>query len=419
MNMNPESQTHSLSAVLHDLAQLPEDAIYHANKLYQADPNPQKVNVSIGTYSDDNGLPYIFPAVRSAEEKLSTAEYLKNDYLPIDGLASLKPMTQELVFSNKSRAFVEKRIVSIQSLSGTGALRLATDFIVQHLANATVYVSQPTWANHVGIFKDAGLQIKYYPYWNKAESRIDISGMLRVLSQAPQFSVVLLQVCGHNPTGADPTEKDWKDILEVVKKQRLLPMFDLAYQGCCSGDLDADAAPIRLFDAAGVDIIVAQSFSKNMGMYGQRIGMLHLTTASPELATTVLLHLKCLARTAYSSPPAWGGYVVNEVLGNPALRQQWIEELRSELVTRLRTIRKDIYDGLIRRKTPGSWGHILEQHGMFSFTGLTPAQCKRLVEKWHIYILETGRLSLAGVNSKNIEYVLDAIDESVRTTTTA
>lgn len=372
-------------SLFEDLIQAPPDPILGIATAYLADPNPDKVDLGVGAYRTENGQPYIFSVVEKVQTEL-IVNHVNKEYLPIDGLAELKTATQELTFGVDFPAIREQRIVSAQVLSGTGGLRVAGEFVSTLLTKTKeFYISRPSWPNHRNIFTAAGLEVKEYAYWDEKTRSLDIKEMLADLRSANKYSLVILHACAHNPTGVDPTSEQWKAILEVIQERRLIPLFDSAYQGYASGDLDRDAFAIRLFANAGVEMFVSQSFAKNMGLYGERIGMLHVVCHSSERAKIVLSQIKPIIRRMYSSPPAWGARLACGILSKEEYCKMWKSELRA-IAGRIIQIRKRLCDGLAAKGTPGNWDHIGTQIGMFSYTGLTVAQCEMLTRKWHVYL---------------------------------
>ncbi|KAL8274629.1 hypothetical protein Esti_001458 [Eimeria stiedai] len=392
------------------------DAILGTAIAFRQDSSPTKVNLGIGAYRTDEGFPYVFPVVREVEKGLVNDRSLDKEYLPIDGLAELKPashisfsppqphplsvvhprLTQKLVFGENSKVLKEGRVASCQSLSGTGALRVAADFIASFLPNCKcVYLSKPTWSNHHNIFGlAAGLDIREYRYWDPATKGVEFEGLLEDLEEAPLTSVLVLHACAHNPTGVDITEAQWAEVLKVCDRRHLLPVIDLAYQGFATGDLERDALAVRMFaDKFSGAFFVAQSFAKNLGLYGERIGMLHAVCATPGEADAVLSQLKVVARRMYSSPPLHGARILARILSSEERVQQWQAQLRC-VAERIKRARELLRNGLEKKKTPGSWHHITDQIGMFSFTGLSREQCELLISKWHIYLLKNGRISI-------------------------
>ncbi|CBZ56050.1 Contig An16c0190, complete genome. (Precursor), related [Neospora caninum Liverpool] len=404
------------ASLFQDIEEAPADPILGLETAFRADTDPRKINLGIGAYRTDDGKPYVFRCVRQIEQEMAADPNLYKEYLPIDGLAELKKQTQELLFGEDSPAIAEDRICSTQVLSGTGGLRVAGEFIRYFLPKCkTVYMSEPTWPNHPNIFKKAGLEVATYPYWNPATRGVDFDGMKKTLEAAPPYSVVLLHACAHNPTGVDLNEAQWREVLDLCKRNELVPMIDNAYQGYASGDLERDGFSSRLFCNEGnMEMFVCQSFAKSLGLYGERIGMLHIVCASAERAKVVLSQVKKIIRPMYSSPPLHGARIVARVLGEPKMKQEWTAELQ-ELAGRIQSVRRALRSGLEAKGTPGTWNHITDQIGMFSYTGLSRDQAERMTKHWHVYMMGNGRISLAGLNQSNLPYVIEAIDDVVRT----
>jgi len=361
---------------------------------------------------------YTLPVVKAAETQICNEilnDQVDKEYSSVDGPPLLKATTQKLVFGDRCKAISEERIASVQTLSGTGALRLCGDFIKKHLpvASHTIWISNPTWGNHPTIFNASHMTVKTYRYWNEASKSLDFEGMTDDLKTAEAGNCVLLHACAHNPTGIDPTEAQWKGILDLCIKKSLIVIMDSAYQGFASGDLDKDAYSIRLLENAGLELFVCQSFAKNLGLYGERVGMAHVVCKDKARAVCVLSQLKVVIRNTYSSPPIHGAQIVCKILGNDALLQQWKQELK-EMAHRIHLVRTHLRKGLEAKGTPGTWHHVTDQIGMFSYTGLTVPQCERLINEHHIYLLKSGRISLAGLNQNNIKYLIDSIDEVVK-----
>lgn len=312
-------------------------------------------------------------------------------------------------------AVAEGRVVSCQALSGTGSLRVVGEFIKKHMPTAahTVYVSEPTWGNHHAIFKNSGCTTQSYIYWDASAKALNFDGMLACLEAAPKGSTVLLHAVAHNPTGMDPTVEQWHQIVALVKRRGLVVILDNAYQGFASGDLDKDRLSATLFSAAGIEFFTCQSFAKNMGLYGERVGMVHVHCASPAAAKCVLSQLKLVVRPMYSSPPVHGAELVIRTLGDQKNYAAWKAELRVT-AERIGEMREKLTLGLEAKGTPGDWRHITRQIGMFSYTGLTAEQCETLTNEYAIYLLKSGRISIAGLNHGNVQYVVDAIDDVVR-----
>lgn len=346
---------------------------------------------------------------------------MNHEYLPITGLASFTSKAAELVVGAASPALAEKRVASVQTISGTGALHLGALFLAKFYkvngANRTVYISNPTWANHNQIFTNVGLPIATYPYFDKETKGLDIEGMKKALAEAPERSIVLLHACAHNPTGVDPTPEQWREIAEVIKAKQHFPFFDTAYQGFASGDLDRDAGAIRYFVEQGFELVIAQSFAKNFGLYGERAGAFHFVSApssgAAEITSRVASQLAILQRSEISNPPIYGARVASIVLNDKALFAEWQENLR-EMSGRIISMRHTLRAKLEELGTPGKWNHITDQIGMFSFTGLSEAQVAKLRSDYHIYMTKNGRISMAGLNTRNIEYFAKAVDKVVR-----
>ncbi|KAK3361200.1 pyridoxal phosphate-dependent transferase [Lasiosphaeria ovina] len=403
--------------------QAPEDPLFGLMRACKADTSPDKVDLGIGAYRDDNAKPWVLPVVKKADEILRNDPDLNHEYLPIAGLASFTRKAAELLLGTSAPTISEKRVASVQTISGTGAVHLGALFLARfykiHGANRTVYLSNPTWANHNQIFTNVGLPIATYPYFHKETRGLDIEGMKRALADAPEHSIILLHACAHNPTGVDPTTDQWREIASVMAAKKHFPFFDCAYQGFASGDLDRDAGAIRFFVEQGFELLIAQSFAKNFGLYGERAGCFHFVAApSPETAgttTRVASQLAILQRSEISNPPIYGARIASTVLNDKALFAEWQENLRtmSGRIIAMRQALKAKFDEL---GTPGTWNHITDQIGMFSFTGLSEAQVVKLRDESHVYMTKNGRISMAGLNTRNVDYFARAVDKVVRET---
>jgi len=406
-------------SLFESIAEAPIDPILGTTQLYNADTDPRKINLGVGAYRTEEGKPFVLDIVKKAEDevrkKLDDGSANK-EYSTIDGPAELKTFTQQLLFGKDSEAVTSGRVASVQALSGTGALRVAAEFVKTHLPAeaAEVWVSDPTWGNHNTIFAMAGLTVKTYPYWDASTKSLNLEGMLGALkNDAKTGSMILLHACAHNPTGVDPTEEQWKKIAEVMKEKKMVPLMDSAYQGYASGSLDKDAWAIRYFLSEGFEFFMCQSFAKNLGLYGERIGMLHVICNTASQAKAVLSQLKLVIRPMYSSPPKHGAELVKIILGSEENFQAWVTELE-DMAKRILEVRSMLRKGLEEKGTPGTWNHITDQIGMFSFTGLSKPMCERLIQEHHIYLLKSGRISLAGLNKGNMQYMVDSVDEVVR-----
>ncbi|RDB28447.1 Aspartate aminotransferase, mitochondrial [Hypsizygus marmoreus] len=392
----------------------PPDPILGVTEAFKADKDPRKINLGVGAYRDDNGKPYILGSVKKAEEILAASKPDK-EYLPITGLPEFTKRAALLAYGADSAPLTQGAVAVTQSISGTGALRIGGAFLARHYPHSKIiYLPVPSWGNHTPIFRDSGLEVRGYRYFDKKTVGLDFEGLKADLQAAPEQSIVLLHACAHNPTGVDPTQEQWAQISDIVKERKLFPFFDMAYQGFASGSTTRDAFAVRHFVTQGHQIALAQSFAKNMGLYGERVGAFSLVTADPAEKARVDSQLKIVIRPMYSNPPLHGALIANTILGDTALYSQWEGEVKG-MADRIISMREKLY-GLLTHdlKTPGEWGHIKSQIGMFSFTGLGPEQTKRLAEKAHVYMTADGRISMAGLNAGNIEYFAQSVDAAVK-----
>ncbi|BFZ53733.1 Aspartate aminotransferase, cytoplasmic [Savitreella phatthalungensis] len=407
------SQTMTES-VFADLPLAPADAIFALTAAYKTDDFKDKVNLGVGAYRDDAGKPYVLPVVRKAHELLVKDTTLDHEYLPIAGLPAFTSAAARLLLGKDSKAIAQGRVSSIQTISGTGANHLGALFMAKFNKGRCVYISNPTWANHAAIWQNVGVDVKQYPYWDAKTRGLDIEGYLATLASCPEGSIILIHACAHNPTGIDPTEEQWQKIADVVERRRLFPFFDCAYQGFATGDLERDASAVRYFISRGLELCVAQSFAKNFGLYGERAGAFHWVAPSKDVAARVSSQLAVLQRSEISNPPAFPARIASLVLNDADLFAQWQRELKG-MADRIIDMRRELHRHLTSTlSTPGSWEHIITQIGMFSFTGLSAAQVDVLTKKYHIYLTKNGRISMAGLNTSNVEYVARAIDDAVR-----
>ncbi|EFW99230.1 aspartate aminotransferase [Grosmannia clavigera kw1407] len=417
------AQTNGVSATSFPadaVPQAPEDPLFGLMREYRADKSKDKVDLGIGAYRDNNGKPWVLPVVKKADEIIRNDPEANHEYLPIAGLASFTGKAAELIFGASSPAIVEKRVVSVQTISGTGACHLGGLFLDRFFhGNRTVYLSNPTWANHNQIFANVGLPTALYPYFDKQSRGLDFAGMTRAIEAAPDHSIILMHACAHNPTGVDPTAEQWRQIADILRRKHHLPFFDCAYQGFASGDLARDAGAIRYFVEQGFELLLAQSFAKNFGLYGERAGCLHFVSApgaaAADTTSRVASQLAVLQRSEISNPPIYGARVASTVLNDPALFAEWEENLRT-MSGRIIGMRTALREKLEELGTPGTWNHITDQIGMFSFTGLSEKQVLKLREDYHIYMTKNGRISMAGLNTNNVEYFAKAVDQIVRAT---
>jgi aspartate/tyrosine/aromatic aminotransferase len=380
---------------------------------FQACTDPNKVNVSIGAYRTDEGKPLVLNCVKKAEKIMVDDTSLNKEYLPQRGDAVYAKLCQELMFGKDSKLLKDGVVATAQTLSGTGALRLGAEFVKRYAPEAAIYVSTPTWGTHNSIMTHAGVPRKDYRYWDAENRNLNLQGMLEDLQAAPDGSIIMLHAAAHNPTGVDPTKEQWDKIMAVCQAKKHMCWFDSAYQGFATGDLETDAYAVRSFAAAGLPLFVSQSFAKNFGLYGERAGAFSVTCGSPEIVKNVMGQLDIIIRNLYSNPPRHGAQIVKVVMSDPVLYQEWKDELKA-MSLRIQDMRKALYDELVSLGTPGDWTHITSQIGMFSFTGLNPAQSTAMLEKHHVYMLSNGRVSMAGVTTKNVKYMAVAMDDVVR-----
>ncbi|WP_211923259.1 amino acid aminotransferase [Duganella radicis] len=383
----------------------PRDPILGITEAFNADQNPQKINLGVGVYYDDNGKVPLLSCVQKAEEILIAAPAPRT-YLPIEGLAAYDKAVQELVFGADSAVLQEKRAVTVQAIGGTGALKIGADFLKRFASDAEVYISDPSWENHRALFESAGFKVNNYAYFDAATHGVNFAGMIADIKAMPAGSIVLLHACCHNPTGADLTSAQWDEVIAAVTSRGLVPFLDMAYQGFGAG-IAEDGAVVRRFAAAGGPLLVSNSFSKSFSLYGERVGALSVVAATAEEASRLMSQLKRVVRTNYSNPPVHGGKVVATVLTTPELRQMWEDELAAMRV-RIKEMREAF---VVKLQAKGhDFAFVRDQVGMFSYSGLSKAQVEQLRAK-SIYAVDTGRICVAALNSRNIDIVIDAIAE--------
>lgn len=384
----------------------PEDPILGLSAAFKEDSNPRKANLGVGAYRDDCGRPFVLPSVQEATRRIAETDH---EYLPIVGFDNFRKLAAELIFGPSSDVLANKRNVTIQSISGTGALRVAADFLARFVPNTPVYQPKPTWANHIPLFKDAGHSLEQYSYYDPSTCGLNFEGLTADLKAAPKGSIVLLHACAHNPTGVDPRKEQWAEISDIVKSQGHFPFFDCAYQGFASGDCDADAYAVRKFVEDGhKQMVVCQSFAKNFGLYGERVGAVTFVAKDSDEAARVESQAKILIRPAYSNPPIHGARLVAEILGDAQLREQWFKEVKG-MADRINDMRHSLVKGLKDAGSQRNWQHVTDQIGMFCFTGLTPEECDKLRTDYSIYMTRNGRISVAGINSSNVQYIAESI----------
>ena len=384
----------------------PADPILGLGEAFKAEQREGKVNLGIGVYKDAAGQTPIVKAVKEAEKRLLDKENTKN-YLTIDGVAAFNAETQKLLFGAESEIVQSRRAKTAQSLGGTGALRVAAEFIKRQTPAQNVWISAPTWPNHNAIFKAVGINIRDYRYYDKASHSLDWNGMIEDLQQAQAGDVVLLHGCCHNPTGIDPTPEQWAALAKMSAEKGWLPLFDFAYQGFANG-LEQDAAGLRAFAANHQEMLVASSYSKNFGLYNERVGAFTLVAADEETAARAFSQVKSIIRTLYSNPASHGGSAVAIVLQDEALKAQWVAEL-DEMRSRIKEMRSQFVDLLKEYGAEQDFSFIINQNGMFSFSGLTPEQVDRLKDEFAIYAVRSGRINVAGITAANIRYLCESI----------
>jgi len=389
-----------------NIAQAPADPILGLTEAFLADTNPGKVNLGVGVYQDGAGKVPVLDAVRKAEAQWYEKEDSKS-YIPIDGVVAYNKEVQKLLLGTDSPLIAEGRAVTVQGLGGTGALRVGGDFLKRFFPEAKLYISNPSWENHLALFTAAGFEVESYPYYDPQTHGADFDAMLAYLKTLPAQSIILLHACCHNPTGADLTTAQWDTLVELFKGSDLIPYLDFAYQGFGDG-IDEDAYAVRAFAAAGISCLIASSFSKSLSLYRERVGALTVITADAAESKKVLSQLKRVIRTNYSSPAAHGGNVAATILADAELRTLWEGEL-AEMRNRIHKMRGLFVQGLKDRNVPQDFGFIADQKGMFSYSGLTKEQVLKLRAEYSLYIVDSGRICVAAMNEKNLPVICDAI----------
>uniref|UniRef100_A0AAY5EI47 Aspartate aminotransferase n=1 Tax=Electrophorus electricus TaxID=8005 RepID=A0AAY5EI47_ELEEL len=420
----------------------PPDPILGVTEAFKRDTNPKKMNLGVGAYRDDNGKPYVLSCVRKAEAQIA-AKKLDKEYLPIGGLAEFNKACAQLALGSDNEVLKSGRVrgrsidlccfkreadskgrhfcltilffpahtqsITVQSISGTGSLRVGANFLSRfHTATRDVYLPKPSWGNHTPIFRDAGMQLKAYTYYDPKTCGFDFKGALHDISKIPEKSIIVLHACAHNPTGVDPRPEQWKEMSAVIKKRNLLVFFDMAYQGFASGDIDRDAWAVRHFIEQGHNVVLSQSFAKNMGLYGERVGGFTMVCKDAEEAKRVESQLKILIRPIYSNPPMNGARIAATILNTPELYKEWLVEVKS-MADRIIKMRDLLVSNLKKEGSTHNWQHVTDQIGMFCFTGLNPEQVERLTKDYSVYMTKDGRISVAGVTSGNVEYLAHAV----------
>ncbi|EEB13298.1 aspartate aminotransferase, cytoplasmic, putative [Pediculus humanus corporis] len=393
----------------------PPIEVFALNRAYLEDENPNKVNLGVGAYRTDENKPWVLPVVKKVEKALAEDPSQNHEYLPILGLDAFTKAATSMLLGENSQALAEGRAFGVQTLSGTGALRIGAEFLSKILKYNTFYYSKPTWENHHLVFVNSGFTDPHtYTYWDPKTKSIDFEAMCKDISSAPENSVIILHACAHNPTGCDPTREQWMLLAEIMREKKLFPFFDSAYQGFASGDLDEDAWAVRYFAEQGFEMLVSQSFAKNFGLYNERVGNLTFVVADKCVIPSIKSQVTIIIRGMYSNPPNHGCRIVATVLNNPELYKEWKQCIRI-MSNRIKEMRKGLKERLRDLKTPNDnkWNHITEQIGMFSYTGLNPGHVELLRQNHHVYMLKSGRINMCGLTSKNLNYVAAAIHDAV------
>jgi len=399
------------ASILARVEMAPGDPILGVTEAFNADPNPEKINLGVGVYYDDNGKVPVLECVRRVErDMLETVA--PRGYLPIDGLPAYDRAVRELAFGADSAAIKQGRVVTVQAVGGTGALKIAADFLRRITPAAQVWISDPSWENHRQLFEGAGFPVSAYPYYDPATHGLNFTGMVEALEKLPAGTIVVLHACCHNPTGVDLASEQWTRVIQIVKARELVPILDIAYQGFADG-IEADGVVIRRFVEACSLVFVTNSFSKSFSLYGERVGALSVATGSAEEAARVLSQLKRVVRANYSNPPTFGAQAVATVLATPELRALWDKEL-GHMRDRIKAMRRALVEKVQTRAPGFDFSFVMRQRGLFSYSGLSKQQVRRLRDEFSIYAIDTGRLCVAALNSKNIDPVADAIVKVIR-----
>uniref|UniRef100_A0A7S2ZC68 aspartate transaminase n=3 Tax=Rhodosorus marinus TaxID=101924 RepID=A0A7S2ZC68_9RHOD len=392
----------------------PPDPILSLRTLYEEDPAEKKLNVSVGAYRTDEGKSYILPVVKEVEAMMLEDPSMNHEYLPVEGLKEFRDATAKLAFGEDSLAIREGRCVTVQALSGTGALRVGLEFLSRfYKKGSKVFVPEQSWPLHRRIPPLSGMgEVDLYRYFNADTKGVDFTGLVEDISNAPNGSIIVLHPCAHNPTGADLNFDEWKQLCTVIAEKGHLPFFDAAYQGFATGDLIRDRFALEYFASQGIELMLSQSYAKNMGLYGERTGALSVIVSDKSIVDRVLVQLKQVIRPMYSSPPAHGARIAATILNNPVLFDKWNGELKL-MSGRILEMRTALKLALQKLQTPGSWDFLEKQIGMFSYTGLTGPEVDFIQEKYHIYMMRNGRISMAGLTTSTVDYLAGAMHDAV------
>jgi aromatic-amino-acid transaminase len=395
-----------MSSLFANVEMAPRDPILGLTEAFNADTRATKVNLGVGVYQDASGKLPLLGAVKTAEKARVDAAPARG-YQPIEGAAAYNQAVQKLLFGEGSPIIAEGRCITFEALGGTGALKIGADYLRRLLPQAQLYISDPSWENHRAVFETAGFTVGNYPYYDPETKGVAFDKMKAYLNGLAARSIVLLHACCHNPTGADLSAEQWKEIVSIAKAKDLVPFLDMAYQGFAEG-IEQDAIAVKLFAESGLPFLIASSFSKSFSLYGERVGSLTLVTTSKDESARVLSQVKRTVRTNYSNPPTHGGALVAAILASPELRKQWEDEL-AEMRDRIRAMRTGLVEKLKAAGVKRDYSFVIQQRGMFSYTGLSSAQVDRLRDEFGIYAVGTGRICLAALNDKNLDYVAKAI----------
>jgi len=386
----------------------PPDAILGIAEAFRNSDNPEKVNICVGAYRDADGKPWVLPCVREAE-KIMIGGGVNKEYAPIEGDAEFTKLALRFAYGEDANTDV---IAGVQSLSGTGACRIGGEFYSRFLPKGTkIYIPDPTWGNHIGIFNTAGLDVQRYRYYDRQSNDLNFQGMIDDIQNAPSGSVILLHACAHNPTGCDPSHEQWEELSDLILQKKHVVFFDSAYQGFASGDAEKDAFALRLFVSKGhKNIALAQSFAKNFGLYGERCGTFSIVCSDEDEKMAVMSQLKLIIRPMYSSPPIHGSSIVKTVLSNDELRPQYYHQCQ-QMANRIQSMRDLLHSTLKEIGSTHDWSHVTKQIGMFAYTGMSAEMCDQLTSEYSIFLTRDGRVSLAGLNENNVHYVANAIHD--------
>jgi len=405
--LQPHSNIRSFSHWSH-YQMAPPDPIVGLNEAFAADNSSSKVNLGVGAYRNDDGLPWVLPCVREAERKIMDGN-MNHEYLGMVGDTEFVNLALKFAYGEDSAPLLENRVAGVQTLSGTGGLRVFGELLKSKGNHSNIYVPSPTWGNHIPIFRNAGLEVREYRYYDPSSSKLDFDNMIKDMKDMPEKSVVLLHACAHNPTGMDPSPEQWSEISKTMKDKNLMPFFDCAYQGFASGNAPQDAFAIRMFVEEGHHLALVQSFSKNFGLYGQRVGALSIIAADEAEKAKVLSQMKMVIRPIYSNPPKYGANIVKTILSDDRLTADFIDQCQ-EMADRINMMRTELRT-VLESNQERSWEHVTHQIGMFAYSGMTKEEVITLRDKHHIYCTLDGRISMAGVTSNNVNYIADAIND--------